>query len=52
MGLNDNVECYDKLSFYEEEDGVTLMDYPADISLRGFKVLFTPFIIGALDKIA
>jgi len=28
------------------------MDYQADISLRGFKVLFTPFIMGALDKIA
>ncbi len=28
------------------------MDYKADICLRGIKVLFTPFIMSALDKIA
>lgn len=50
MGLNDNVECYDEITFFSE-GSQTLMEYRADICLRGVKVLLTPFIIGSLKKL-
>lgn len=50
MGLNDNVECYDEITFLSEGNE-TLMEYRADISLRGIKFLLTPFIISSLKKL-
>jgi hypothetical protein len=51
IGLNKNVECIDEITLIAQGNE-TILEYRADICLRGIKVLLTPFILGSLSRLA
>ncbi len=51
FGENDMITANDEITCTKKGEKVTLVNYRADICLKGVVWLFTPFIIPSLNKI-